>query len=224
VGLSEASLPALAGRQFQGAGPVAPVRFRLEADGTLQASYGCNSGEGTATIINGRLVVSGLSRTAMGCDPALMQQDDAIVAMLLAGPTITIEGATLVLTNRKLTLRLDEQFAVALVGTRWMTNGYFTPQVAGFSGLRQGLVLRTDATWSYAGCTATATGRYVVTGDAIAFTMTSPVPPSCGSNPSQATEEQNLIGLLQGTATYQITERALRLSGPDGNGEMFLAN
>ena len=224
MGLSEATLSALAGRQFQGAGPVAPVRFRLEADGTLQASYGCNSGEGTASIINGRLVVSELSRTEMGCDPARMQQDDAIVAMLLAGPTITIEGTTLVLTDPKLTLRLDEQFAVPLIETRWMTNGYFTPQVAGFSGLRQGLVLLPDATWSYEGCTATSTGRYAVTGDAIAFTMTSPVPPPCGSNRSQATEEQHLIGLLQGTTTYQITERALRLSGPDGNGEMFLAN
>ena len=115
VGLSEATLSALAGRQFQGAGPVAPVRFRLEADGTLQASYGCNSGEGTASIINGRLVVSELSRTEMGCDPARMQQDDAIVAMLVAGPTITIEGTTLVLTDPKLTLRLDEQFAVLLI-------------------------------------------------------------------------------------------------------------
>lgn len=59
------------------------------ADGSVAGSTGCNRFRGRAAQPEDRLLLDGpLAGTRMACDSALMQQEDAILSILAAGPRV----------------------------------------------------------------------------------------------------------------------------------------
>lgn len=213
---------AIVGRRYEGPGPVGTVRFRLDADGSLHVFYGCNEGSGDASLLGGRLLVPGLAMTAMACaDPALMASETQVYRLLLDGPTLSLDGRTLVLTTPSLTLRLEEQPTPALIGT-WRTNGFVQPGVTGFTGLLQVLTVSGDDTWRYEGRCTSASGTYRIDGNRVTML---PDPPGIGSPcdapAEQVDEETRLLALLNTTVTFEIDGDVLRLTGPSGNGALF---
>lgn len=77
-------------------GTLVSIEFR---DGTLSASAGCNLLGGSYRIDGDILRIDGgLSMTEMGCEEALMDQDTRFADLLMAGPTVALDGDTLVLT------------------------------------------------------------------------------------------------------------------------------
>jgi heat shock protein HslJ len=77
---------------------VAPVE--LEVDGErLAVRTGCNSGGGTASVEDSRLVLdgAGLAVTEMGCDEPRTAQEQWVLEMLRAGPRLERSGPYLYL-------------------------------------------------------------------------------------------------------------------------------
>jgi heat shock protein HslJ len=83
----------------------------LELDGgRLGGETGCNGFGGSYELQDDRLVVEELERTLIGCDEAHRRQEDDVIAVLEAGPTVRVDGATLDLTapdGRGLRYRAD---------------------------------------------------------------------------------------------------------------------
>lgn len=67
--------------------------------GSLTASAGCNNMAGRYTLLGGKLTAPQLASTMMACDEALMKQDTWFAQFLASGPTYTLAGDTLTLTN-----------------------------------------------------------------------------------------------------------------------------
>lgn len=78
-------------------------------DGRLSANAGCNTQNGDAAIEDGALVVGQLASTMMGCEDALMAQDQWLAGFLEAGPQVTLADGTLTLTTDDVTMELAEQ-------------------------------------------------------------------------------------------------------------------
>jgi len=97
-------------------------------DGSLSATAGCNTLFGGYSIDDDVLVVDALAQTEMGCEPALMDQDQWLAGLLSTGPTITVDGDTLTLTADDGTMltMLDREVADPdrpVQGTRWVVTG-----------------------------------------------------------------------------------------------------
>ena len=100
------------------------VRIEFRDDGTLSASAGCNLLGGGYRIDRDILSIDGgLSMTEMGCEEALMDQDTRFADLLMAGPTVALDGDTLVLTATDASITfLDREVADPdrpIEGTVW---------------------------------------------------------------------------------------------------------
>ena len=67
----------------------------ISDDGTASGSGGCNQFDGALEIDGDRLVLSEYVETDMACEPAVMDQDDAVLAVLSGGSTWSIDGDVL---------------------------------------------------------------------------------------------------------------------------------
>ncbi len=72
--------------------------LQLAADGTAGFTTGCNGTAGTWRRDGGVLTVEFGASTLGGCDPSLQAQEEHVLHVLGAGPTVTVEGVRLTLT------------------------------------------------------------------------------------------------------------------------------
>ena len=77
--------------------PVVPgSSVALTFEGTaLRATTGCNTLTGSVRVVDSTLVVDDLGGTEMGCEPALMRQQEWVGEMLQARPRLELSGPTL---------------------------------------------------------------------------------------------------------------------------------
>ena len=69
------------------------------ADETVSAHAGCNSQNAGVELADGKLqVTSEVASTMMGCEDALMAQDQWVAGLLEADPDVTLDGEVLTLT------------------------------------------------------------------------------------------------------------------------------
>ena len=110
------------------------VRLEFRADGTLGASAGCNSMGGTYQLDGVRLRVEAGGMTAMGCDPALHEQDEWLAGFLAGTPAIAMAGDRIALSNGGVVIQLvDEEVARPdrpLRRTAWLVEGVRTRDAA----------------------------------------------------------------------------------------------
>lgn len=77
--------------------------------GELRASGGCNTISGDWTVDGERLVADGLAMTEMACmDEGLMAQDQRLVELLSAGPTLVLDAAHLTVAAGDVVLEMTE--------------------------------------------------------------------------------------------------------------------
>jgi heat shock protein HslJ len=74
-----------------------PVRLTVAKD-RISAHAGCNSMQGSARVKDGRLVVSDLAVTEIGCPPDVAAQEQWVLTMLQARPRIERSGPYLSLS------------------------------------------------------------------------------------------------------------------------------
>lgn len=199
------------------------IRLRIPATDKISVQAGCNTAEGVARIEGTTLVVSDLASTAIGCDPALMAQDDWIGGFLRAGPTWQLTGNDLVLSTSDLKVTFSDR-AVAeparpLLDTKWTLD-----TVVGAGGTASSVPVGVTATMTFSadgrvagstgcnsfGATATVSGNQITFGD-VASTRR-----AC--NGPAGSLEADVLRVLDGVTTFRIEGDRLILEAPDGSG------
>lgn len=66
---------------------------------SISANAGCNTMNGSATLVKGVLKVKALASTRMACTPALMKQDTWLNKILTSNPKLTIQGKNLTISS-----------------------------------------------------------------------------------------------------------------------------
>jgi heat shock protein HslJ len=79
------------------------VTISFDDDG-VAVNAGCNTLFGAATIEGGTLQVGAMGQTMMACTDDLTEQDTFLAEFFTAGPTITLDDDTLVLTGPDATI------------------------------------------------------------------------------------------------------------------------
>jgi heat shock protein HslJ len=89
----------------------------------LHANAGCNGLAGAWSIEDGRLRLHGQpAQTMIGCEPALMRQDEWLAHFLDDAPRIALDGEALTLAGDGVTIRMRERAPTGprpIAGTRW---------------------------------------------------------------------------------------------------------
>jgi heat shock protein HslJ len=68
-------------------------------DDGITASAGCNRFSGSGGIVDGRLVIENLAETEMGCDPALLEQEQWWAGLLVSQPAAQVGDRALTLVG-----------------------------------------------------------------------------------------------------------------------------
>src|SRR5689334_3154205 len=71
------------------------VRMQFTGDDRLIADAGCNSMQGSVRLDGGRIDVSELASTGMGCEQPVMDQDAWLAKILSGKPSWKLDGDTL---------------------------------------------------------------------------------------------------------------------------------
>ena len=80
-----------------------PVEIAFTAD-SISVMTPCNGMSGPVTYSESTLTVGALAQTKMGCETALMEQDQVIADALAANPTWQVSGEQLTLTGGSTTI------------------------------------------------------------------------------------------------------------------------
>ena len=124
----------LAGRTFVSTGvngrelvDGSQVQLTFEAS-ALSARAGCNTLFGDYAVEEQTLRVGAMGSTEMGCEQALMEQDQWLAGFLEAGPTVRIDGDELTLSAGEAELVLTDRVVAdpdrPLEGTTWQLESH----------------------------------------------------------------------------------------------------
>jgi heat shock protein HslJ len=205
--------------------PLVPgSELRVEfAGGTLTVDAGCNQMAGSYTLSeDAELRAGDLAATTMGCDQALMDQDQWLSGTVFAGPLVASLGDdTLTLSRDGLELTLTDRASAApdslLEGTAWQLDGIRSGQTV--SSVPSGrttptLMLAADGKVTlHTGCnggTTTAT----VTGSTITFAPVVTTKMACADRGGRQTEA-SVLAVLDGAVEWSIQEKTLTLTKAD---------
>lgn len=197
------------------------VSLQFTDDGRLLAAAGCNTMVGPVQTRGGRIDVTDLSSTTMGCDGPRHEQDRWFGELLAARPSWRLEGTTLVLTSGATELVLaDREVAepdVALEGTTWVVDTIVDGEVASSvpAGGSASLVLRAGEAAVSTGCNS-GSAPYQVSGTALIFGEPAISRKAC--QPELMQLERAVLAVLQGQVTFAIDADRLRLDHPSGKG------
>lgn len=93
---------------IDGQTPAAPDRARLSFEkDRLSANVGCNSMGGPWRVEKSRLIAGPLMQTRMFCEGLVGEQEQAASAMLVAAPTLELDGSRLTLRSSGHTFALE---------------------------------------------------------------------------------------------------------------------
>ncbi len=186
-------------------------------NGTLRASAGCNSIGGAYTITNS--ILDGgenFSSTLMGCDTALMAQDEWLAGFLGAAPSLSLDGDVLTMTAKGSTITLSPSAEVPtrpVVGTSWTLETITDAQTA--SSVPTGVeppTLRIDADGQaaiFAGCN-TGSADVVVNDSTLSFGPIRLTKMTCSSDVKRV--ERSVLGVLDGDVPFAIDGAQLTLT------------
>lgn len=198
------------------------IALTFQKGGGISAQAGCNTMSGTGRLDGGRLDVSDVAQTEMGCDADRMTQDDWLAGFLTAKPSWRLAGDNLVLDGDPVRLTLTDRKVTnpdrSLTGTRWVVDTIITGDTAASvpSGAIAYLIF--DGAGTVTGSTGCVpvTGSTTITGRTITFT--GPPPPGRTCTTETGALDAAVRSTLRGTVAYAIDSDTLTLTGPDGHG------
>lgn len=185
--------------------PGSQIRLTF-ADGSLNASGGCNSMGGAYRVEGDRLVTTQMSMTEMACAEPLMQQDTWL-GVFLGGVTFILEGDTLTLTNGEVRLTLlDSEIATPdkpIEGTRWVLDGIVAGDTVSSvpAGVTAAIRIAAGQVEVEAGCNMGG-GTVTVAADTLTFGGIGLTKMGCEAGP--AAVESAMMTVLSGPVAYTI--------------------
>lgn len=202
------------------------IHMTFHDDGRVSAAAGCNSMGGLVRMERGRLVVTGLSTTEMGCDPARHAQDEWLAGFLSAEPSWTYEEPRLELRTAGTTVVLLDR-AVAdpdrpVEGTTWRLDGTVEGDAVASmpSGVEGSLTFRDGRVdFDIAGCAAGWAGA-VVGPSTIEVGPVSMSRSACAGVGAQVVRA--VTEVLAGPVAYDVEASSLSLT-KDGRGLLLRA-
>lgn len=230
--------PSVDGRTFlsvevTGATLVPGTRISLRfADGQVQATAGCNHLSAPYAWDGTTLVVTGMAGTEMGCDPARHAQDEWLAELLTSRPALTVEGDSLTVSGKDVTVRLlDREVADPdrpLVGSRWVVDSIIDGEtVSSVPGDEEAYFIfeSTDSgghqVSGNSGCNQFH-GDVTVGEEAITFGRVGSTKMACSG--AAGALEQAVSTLFDGRpVAYTIEAQRLTLTNPDGKGISLVA-
>jgi heat shock protein HslJ len=206
------------------------TRIRLEFAGDdLNVYAGCNYlGFGNARQEDDRLVTDQPGSTDIGCDPRRLDQDDWLADFLTSEPTMRLDGETLWLTSRDITIELlDIEVATPdqpLVGTRWRINTVIDGKsVNSYNAAADAyLIFGDDGTVRGRTACNSFGARFEVDGSKLSVSRL--VTTDVGCEGYAAIIEKALYNALNGDSTIDIETNHLTLTAANGKGVSLQTN
>lgn len=229
----QSTSPTLAGRTFlsvavsEDGAPkalVAGTRIRLDfKDGSLSANAGCNQMGGQLRIENGRMIVTEMLSTAMGCDAGRANQDTWLMRLLGVGPGIRLVGDELTIDSGNVVVRLLDRRIVepdlAIAGPTWTVDSIYLGETV--SSVPQGavatLVFHADGTIDVDTSCNRGSGRWVAVGPGIQVTGVALTKKAC-AGPGADLERAVMETLRAETIAASIEANRLTLRTGNGSG------
>ncbi|MEW6476231.1 MAG: META domain-containing protein [Actinomycetota bacterium] len=196
----------------------------IEDGHRLGAQAGCNSMGGPARSAGGRMIVSDLATTEMGCDPPRHAQDEWLANFLTSRPEWSRTGSTLTLDNGTTRIVLEDKEVAdpdrPLKGTKWVVDTIIEGETASSvpAGAEAYLTLEDgDRFTGNTGCNGMG-GTAVVDEGRSKITFSEVITTKMACEDDRMRLERAVLSTLDGDVRYQIDADVLRLDGPGGHG------
>jgi heat shock protein HslJ len=190
----------------------------------LGAQAGCNSMGGPARFAGGRLVVSDLATTEMGCDPPRHAQDEWLGRFLTSRPEWSRSTSTLTLDDGTTRIVLEDNEVAdpdrPLRATKWVVDTIVEGESASSvpAGVEASIVFDDqDRFGGNTGCNAMG-GKAVVHDGPSTITFSEVLTTLMGCDDDRMRVERAVLGTLGGDVRYRIDADVLQLDGPEGRG------
>ncbi|MGX7825771.1 META domain-containing protein [Actinokineospora sp. 24-640] len=184
------------------------VRLDFTDDGRLLAGAGCNTMSGRVETGGGKVVVSELSVTEMGCDGALHAQDEWLAGFLSASPEWRVDGERLVLTGEGTELVLGREALPPLLNTDWVVDTVVAGEVASSTPGGASLRFGADTVAIDTGCNTGSAG-YRLSGAAVVFEQ--PVLTRMACAPEVMELEDAMVAVLDGRVELAVDGQTMTL-------------
>ncbi|MFD4642131.1 META domain-containing protein [Lentzea sp. NPDC058436] len=195
------------------------VELRFTDDDRLIAHAGCNQMQGPVSLDDGKVTVTELGMTAMGCPkPELHEQDTWLSKVLDAKPSWKLDGTDLVLTGANSEIVLAPEQPATLEGA-WTVNGLVTKDAASSvpAGVKATVSFQNGNLSINTGCNLNGGDRpYELSGQTIKAELGPITDMACdGVNEVETALTQAFSG---GGPTYKIDRNTLTLTNQEGVG------
>ena len=207
------------------------VTLLFDRNGTIVGSAGCNTMSGPAHIDGGKLVVTDMAMTVMGCLGDRGSQDGWLSDILNGRPNLAFAGDRLTVRAGAVTIDLQDRRSVdpdrPLVGSDWNADTIMQRDVATSIpiGSFAGLIINKDNTFAVSIECAdggpqhnAVSGTVVATDNTLTFTVGRSLPCANTADPLSAAVQST----FRGTVTYAIEAEELTLTAADGSGLRFV--
>ena len=243
AGPLSASASSLAGRTFvsqrvtvQGAdyplASAAPISLRFEGQ-SLVASAGCNQMSGKFSIEDAVLVLGQWATTAMGCEAALMAQDQWLGEQLGARPTLSLDGGgTLTLRGPSSEIvLLDGEVSApssGLEGVTWRLTAVTQGDVvsSNLGGVTVSFQLA-NGELTFQGACNQGGGKARIDGQRLLVESIMTTERACleevGSKLGRMELDELVLNMLEASPTFGIKGQHLRLDNGTGQALTFIA-
>ncbi len=199
------------------------VTIMFDADKRELGGQACNHYGGTYELAgDGSIRLGAMSMTEMACAEPMMTVEAAYHAALAAVRQVDRTGDRLTLTGEGTELvfeLLPPVPDVALQGTRWTLDSLIQGDAVSSVQGEAWLVLRPDGTMTGSTGCRDLTGRYVVSGDQLAWTDLR-ADGECSAGLER--QDRTVVEVLE-QPIVAVEENQLRLTLPDGTGLGYLA-
>jgi heat shock protein HslJ len=190
------------------------VRMRFTGDDRLIADAGCNSMQGSVRVDGGRIEVSDLASTGMGCEQQVMEQDAWLSRILSSKPSWKLDRDTLTISSPTTEIVLKDRKVVEpdlpLQGPKWTVDTIIDGEVASSTPANASawLMFDKDAVQVSAGCNS-GSGTYSVSGNTLRINDVATTRMAC--EPDVMSLENAVLAVLRGDLTYSIDADMLTL-------------
>ena len=175
----------------------------------------------TFRVEDGVMKVDEIVRTDMGCEEALMTQDQWLADFVSASPSLLLDGDTLTLTGSDATLIFLNADVVVpdqeLVGSLWTIDTYLEGQAATNFNLAQPatLLFKQDGTLNaFTGCNDGG-GNYKYTDTEVTFSDVYYTRMACADPDVSRAEDFMFAVVGEGTSSYRIDGKRLTIEMGD---------